>query len=161
MATGKNVWLSGTCSFSNAILEMGICSTIGDSLFVLFTVSHKQIISKVNGHVEHTHHDFLQTIQRLSWPWLFPLRLCLLWGVCAITWRGGQQRCALYLLLVSFHLSWAIKPTCILIIWSIDTHSLCFVALKIDLLSLWDGFVLYGFVMVPKRQPAHVGGLTL
>ena len=116
-----------------------------------------------NGDVEHTNHDFLQSIWQLSWPLLLPLWLWFVMRCIYLSLEKWSTKmvATLYLLLVSFPLSWAINLTCMLIIWSIDTHSPGFLALKIGLQSLWDGFVLHGFFMNTKWHPAPVGDKTL
>ena len=80
--------------FINAILEIGIYSIMCNVFFLQRYCQQSNHCHISN--VEHAHHDFLQIIWRLSWPWLFPLRLSFSLGTCIISWRSGQQKWLLF-----------------------------------------------------------------
>ena len=67
----------------------------------------------------------------------------------------------LSLLLVSFPLKWTMNPMSMQIIWSMETHSPDFVALKMDVPWIWNNCVHGFFPTAPKSYPAHIGGLVL
>ena len=74
---------------------------------------------------------------------------------CLEKW-SPKMVAALYLFLVSFPLNWAMIPTCVLIIWSTDTHSPGFIVLKMGLPSLWDSFICHGFLSWLQKDIQHM-----
>ena len=136
-------------SFSNAVLDRGIYSPISDVLLVLLTVSYGCFVSKA---VIVTMVCLIYTLWLLEKCSKAFLAMTVSSDVMPVI-RCTYHSPALYLFFVSIPFSWAMNPICVLIIWSINTHSSSFVALKIGLPSLQDSFVLHGFfIMAPKKH---------
>ena len=115
------------CSFSKFILEMGIYSTIFVVLFILLTISYEGIVGKT-AFVIMTILDmqimaFWQSFKAFDYD-------CFLWANvymrypyhCIEKW-SSKMVAVLYLLLVSFPLSWAMNPTGMQKFLSMDEHA--------------------------------------
>ena len=86
---------------------MVTCSRTINLWFVSLAIIYDDLLSKMaifTMVVGHAHLGFLFLTQRLCWPYWLPLKLCLSWDVCTITWHVVKKNAVMYLLLWGFHL---------------------------------------------------------
>ena len=111
---------------SSVVLEMGIYLTILDVLFVLLTGSFENIVTKVTNvtmvmlsmHTITFYKPLKAFLAMIIYSIMFVMR-CMYY---ILEKWSTKMIAALHILLMNFLLSSAVNPTCMLNIWSVDTH---------------------------------------